>query len=88
MRIVGMNKKFERRAKELVDAHWNYIENLLRVHGEKEDVIKKIGFHYKTSGIHFYKHAIEDLQETTNKYEDFKDAVNRIYKEMKKEDLK
>jgi hypothetical protein len=43
----------------LVDEHWNYIESLLRAHGESPDVIKKIQFHYKTAFMHGIRHERE-----------------------------
>ena len=52
-----MNEKI----KELVETHWNnYVKPLLEAHGEIPDVIRKCGFHYVSSGIHFYNHALED----------------------------
>jgi hypothetical protein len=45
-------------SKALAEQHWSYIEKLLLTHGEDEDVVKKIKFHYITSFIHGYKHAI------------------------------
>jgi len=46
--------------KEMISDHWGYIEKMLIAHDEAPDTIEKVGFHYKTSGIHFYKHALED----------------------------
>jgi hypothetical protein len=47
--------------KELAEKHWNeYVEPLLRVHGEKDDVIAKCRFHYVSSAIHFAKHIKEE----------------------------
>lgn len=52
-----MNKKI----KELVETHWtSYVKPLLEVHGENQETIEKCGFHYISSGVHFYKHALED----------------------------
>jgi len=45
---------------ELGEQHWNYIENLLKVHGEDESVIEKIKFHYIQAMKHGYKHGIND----------------------------
>lgn len=39
-----------------IDAHWEYISQLLRTHGENEQVIEKIGFHYRTAMAHGAKH--------------------------------
>lgn len=52
-----MNKQ---RAEQLVNDHWVYIGALLKNSGLSEREIERIGFHYKSSGIHFYGHAIED----------------------------
>jgi len=49
------------RAEKLAQEHWEYIEKLLKTHGEKEEIIRKIGFHYKTAFKHGYKHALEDM---------------------------
>ena len=43
----------------MVDAHWDYIESVLRIHGEDEDVIEKCGHHYRTAFLHGWKHADE-----------------------------
>ncbi len=43
----------------LADDHWAYIESLLTMHGETEDIIQKVGWHYKTAFIHGFKHAME-----------------------------
>ena len=45
------------RGLELGEQHWSYIETLLRVHGEDEDVIQKIKFHYVQAMKHGYKHG-------------------------------
>jgi hypothetical protein len=42
---------------ELIDDHWSYIEELLKIHGEDEAVIKKIAYHYRTAFAHGLKHA-------------------------------
>ena len=49
------------KAEELAKAHWSYIEDLLRTHGEDEETLFKIGFHYKTAFEHGYKHALEEV---------------------------
>lgn len=54
------------RAEELVNAHWKYIKGVLEISDMDDEIIDKIGFHYRTSGIHFYNHAVEDCE---NKYE-------------------
>jgi len=38
-----------------------YVEELLRLHGEDEIIIEKIGFHYKTAMRHGYKHGKEGI---------------------------
>lgn len=49
------------RAKQLTEAHWNgYVKPLLEAHGECPEIIESIGFHYRSSGVHFYLHSIED----------------------------
>ena len=51
-----------------VEEHWeNYVKPLLEVHGEDPQVIEKIGFHYCSSGVHFYKHCLEDYDIDPNK---------------------
>ena len=45
---------------ELGEQHWDYIERLLKVHGEDESVIDKIGFHYKQAMKHGFKHGIAE----------------------------
>ncbi len=45
--------------KKLVNKHWAYIEQMLKIHGEKKSVIKKIKFHYKTAFKHGWKHHEE-----------------------------
>ncbi len=47
-------------SKELAEAHWGYIKQLLKAHNEPELVIGLIGFHYKSAFIHGYKHAEEE----------------------------
>ena len=44
---------------KLVEDHWGYVEQVLLAHGEAEDVVCKIGFHYKSAMEHGYKHGIE-----------------------------
>lgn len=50
--------------KELVDAHWKYVSSLLRTHGETEDMVTKIGFHYCSSFLHGFKHGVESSHGT------------------------
>ena len=46
-------------SKELAKQHWKYIEKLLRIHGESEDIIEKIKFHYIEAFKHGFKHGVE-----------------------------
>ena len=52
----------------LVNAHWGYIEDLLKAHGETEDTIALVSFHYKSAFKHGYKHAEEDNEELDYAY--------------------
>lgn len=56
---------FERKnmsVEELAEEHWNYVKDLLGIHGEKSKIIDKIGFHYVTAFEHGYKHGVEDQE--------------------------
>ena len=57
-RINGKDNK----GKQLAEAHWEYIEKLMKQHGEEQTTIDLIGFHYKTAMIHGYKHGKEDVK--------------------------
>jgi hypothetical protein len=46
------------KGKQLGEQHWDYIESLLRVHGEDDKTIEKIKFHYIQAMKHGYKHGI------------------------------
>jgi hypothetical protein len=47
-------------AQELADAHWSYIESLLKTHGQSDDnILQIIGWHYKTAFIHGFGHGEE-----------------------------
>ena len=50
----------ENKAEELAQAHWGYIESLLKIHSVLDEKIKMVEFHYKTAFIHGYKHGVED----------------------------
>lgn len=50
------------KVEDLAQEHWDYIRDTLKVHGESDDVIEKIGWHYTTAFVHGYKHAIEDMK--------------------------
>ena len=58
-------------SKKLADKHWNYIEDLLETHGEREDLIEKLAFHYRKAFIHGFNHGVnwlkEQEKETTRK---------------------
>lgn len=41
-------------------AHWQYIESVLKQHGESEDVIAKCGHHYLAAFEHGWKHAKDE----------------------------
>ena len=44
----------------LAEAHWAYVESLLRTHGEDDDTVAKCRHHYLTAFLHGWKHAKED----------------------------
>jgi len=48
------------KAQELADAHWSYVENLLRAHNVYEEDIKIAKFNYISAFMHGWKHALED----------------------------
>ena len=50
------------RGYELGEQHWDYIESLLRVHGEIEETIAKIKFHYIQAMKHGYKHGYRERE--------------------------
>lgn len=53
---------------KIVEEHWeSYVKPLLEAHGEDPVVIKKCGFHYVSSGIHFIKHTLEKYGIDPNK---------------------
>ena len=54
-----MNNDCSEYAKDLVEKHWGYIRDLLEIHMVTPEEIGTIGFHYKTSGIHFFGHGYE-----------------------------
>jgi len=57
-----MNKK-KINSKELTEAHWKYIKEVLTNHGIFEAEIERIGFHYQTAMIHGYKHGYADAMD-------------------------
>ena len=50
----------ENRAEELAQAHWDYIESLLKAHEVIAEEIQTAEFHYISAFIHGYKHGVED----------------------------
>lgn len=50
------------RAKELTEAHWDYIKKVLRTTGIDDEYIEIIGFHYCTALFHGYNHGWEDAK--------------------------
>ena len=47
---------------KLAKDHWEYVEELLIAHGEKNEDIELIGFHYRTAFIHGFKHGVEETK--------------------------
>lgn len=45
-------------AQALAEAHWKYVEGVLRAAGKPEADIEEIGYHYRTAMIHGYKHGL------------------------------
>jgi hypothetical protein len=58
---AGSSTDVVRRAAELIEEHWKYIEDLLRVHGV--DNLELVGWHYKAAFLHGYKHGREDASD-------------------------
>lgn len=54
---------FDERAKE----HWEYVKNVLLLHGEKVETVNKIGFHYVSAMRHAYGHGLEDAKKEAEK---------------------
>jgi len=53
------------KGKELAEAHWGYVETLLNLHNVGANIVNLvdvIGFHYKSSFEHGYKHAKEEYE--------------------------
>lgn len=59
----------EDKGTELGEAHWTYIEQLLKVHGEDEKTIEKIKFHYIQAMKHGYKHGLNGHAQEGFKYD-------------------
>jgi hypothetical protein len=49
--------------KKRTDDHWSYVRGVLETADVPENIINKIGFHYKTAMIHGYKHGVVDTKE-------------------------
>jgi hypothetical protein len=47
------------KAKELARDHWGYVQDVLRLHGQSDELINIVGFHYIAAMIHGVKHGIE-----------------------------
>lgn len=58
---MDMTKETKKRVAAMAAAHWSYVKSVLVAHGVKRKIIKLCGHHYKTAGLHFYKHALEDI---------------------------
>lgn len=54
---------YKDRVRQLLSEHWEYIQGVLEASDLNIKDIDCIAFHYKTSGEHFYKHALEDLRD-------------------------
>lgn len=44
---------------QLAQAHWQYVEGMLTLHGVQESTVALIGWHYKAAMAHGYKHGVE-----------------------------
>ena len=51
--------EYQQYAKELAKLHWGYVEEVLRLHNEQEDIVEKCGFHYQEAMQHGFKHGVE-----------------------------
>lgn len=56
-----MMNEVSEKGNKIGETHWEYIEKLLRVHGEDDKVIEKIKFHYIQAMKHGYKHGLSDV---------------------------
>ena len=57
-----MTDKDKQRAKELAEAHWRYVGELLESFGIPESQVDAAAFVYISAFEHGYKHAMEDRQ--------------------------
>jgi hypothetical protein len=48
--------------KKLAGEHWNYIRDVLMIHGVNQETVYLIGFHYVTAFEHGWKHAIQSFR--------------------------
>ena len=46
--------------RRLAGQHWEYLNNVLLIHGLEKSDINTIGYHYRTAFIHGYKHGLQD----------------------------
>ena len=58
--LADMERNKQQDEITLASAHWQYIESVLKQHGEEDSVIAKCGHHYKAAFLHGWKHAKED----------------------------
>ena len=49
------------KAKEMAEAHWQYVESVLVAHTEVAHVIERCKLHYISAFIHGYKHGVESV---------------------------
>ena len=54
-----MNREQEEKAKQIAKEHWEYLCKVLKTHNVDNRLIDIVGFHYKTSFIHGWKHSFE-----------------------------
>lgn len=58
-----MTTQTQDRAQALAESHWEYINELLRIHdGIDDETIRMCQFHYKSAFVHGYKHGVEDME--------------------------
>lgn len=57
----GWQRK-ENNVRQLAISHFDYIGRVLEAHGEDENTIDKIRFHYIEAFVHGYKHSMEDWE--------------------------
>lgn len=74
-----MNDELEKTAKELADAHWSYIHDLLSAHGIGSGLTDICRFHYVSAFVHGFKHGIEQAQGIA--------MMNEFYPEKSKDEV-